>query len=154
LPAQPDLRERRSGAKATWPPSFASNTAGARVRVGYLILWADGGRSWFLNDLLRLLVFDLPAAATATQGKLSPGSRLSPVLGSRSFRLSRRMCETDPLPPSVPGQTGRSLRQVDCTVTRRGHYPGHSNGLAQAPRSGNLATATMSHFCETPSHLA
>jgi hypothetical protein len=31
------------------------------------ILWADGGRSWFPNDLLRLLVFDLPAAATATK---------------------------------------------------------------------------------------
>ncbi len=37
-----------------------------------------------------------------------------------------------------------ALRQVDPTVTRRGHYPGKSNGPAQAPCSGNSATATMS----------
>ena len=51
-----DLRERRSRAKATWPPAFASDTAGSRVCVRHQTLSADGGRSWFLNDLLRLLV--------------------------------------------------------------------------------------------------
>ncbi len=65
-----DLRERRSRAKATWPPAFASDTAGARVCVRHQTLSADGGRSWFLNDLLRLLVFDLLAAAAATLGTL------------------------------------------------------------------------------------
>ena len=91
-----NLRERRSGAKATWPPAFASDTAGARVRVGYQILWADGGRSWFLNDMLRLLVFGLPAAATATQRTLAGRAPRSAALGSRSFRRARYTRAIDP----------------------------------------------------------
>lgn len=95
-----NLRERRSGAKATWPPAFASDTAGARVRFGYQILSADGGRSWFLNYLLRL-VFDLLAAASATKRASSIGVRRVTVLTSRSFEPSRRMREIDPELPKA-----------------------------------------------------